>query len=342
MKNFYIISTRKKSGDRFVAEPGGVHYLRVPKSESRYTPAHSIKVKEWVDEVRGLADGDENPYSISPKGDILFFVHGYNNTQEVIFNRLKMLHKDLRAEGWRGVVVAFDWPSWDQTLNYLEDRSDAAAVSSKLVSHCLKLLANGQQQGCETNIHLLGHSTGAYLIMEGFSQAMQKKELYQSNWRIGQVAFIGGDVSAKSLQADSDWSTTLYKRIMRLTNYSNGHDAVLGVSNAKRLGVAPRAGRVGVDESHPKAVNVDCSSYFEGLDPDTSPHEGTFCHSWHIGNRVFARDLAMTMEGAIDRNYIPTRKMVDGRLVLIDAPRPAHMDKWGIDEMVSMRNDYPV
>ncbi|HWP24376.1 MAG TPA: hypothetical protein VNM15_09405, partial [Candidatus Binatia bacterium] len=38
----------------------------------------------------------------------------------------------------------------------------------------------------------------------------------------------------------------MFRRIMRLTNYQNPYDYVLAASNAKRLGVAPRAGRVGL------------------------------------------------------------------------------------------------
>ena len=43
-------------------------------------------------------------------------------------------------------------------------------------------------------------------------------------------------------------------------------DWLLKVSNAKRLGLRPRAGRVGVpDDVHPAIVNVDCSDYFMQL-----------------------------------------------------------------------------
>jgi len=55
---------------------------------------------------------------------------------------------------------------------------------------------------------------------------------------------------------------------------------------------------------------------------------GWWNHSWHIGNRVFARDLAMTLEGRIDRNYLPTREKRGELLVLRDTSRPVHEAKW--------------
>jgi esterase/lipase superfamily enzyme len=62
---------------------------------------------------------------------------------------------------------------------------------------------------CNINIHLLGHSTGAYVIMEAFNQAQKKGALYRAEWRVAQVALIGGDIASSSLRADSEWSAAL-------------------------------------------------------------------------------------------------------------------------------------
>lgn len=332
MSDDYVITARRRSGNDFIAEPGPAKFLKVPQAARTYDASNIVaSPKDWAAAVQGLADGDENPNSIGPKGDVLVFVHGYDNDIPIILDRIRQLRADLKAEGWHGEVVAFDWPSGNQVLNYWEDRSDAAEVAGELVSKCIKLLMEGQKAGCQTNVHVLGHSTGVYAIMEAFVQAQKRGDLFKSDWRMGQVAFIGGDVSQASLSASSDWSSPMFGRIMRLTNYSNPFDSVLAVSNAKRLGVAPRVGRVGLpDDANPKAVNVDCGEYFEQLNPKTSKYFGTWTHSWHIGNRVFARDLAMTLEGAIDRNAIPTRKKVDGKLVLQDRPRPQYQGDWEI------------
>ena len=331
----YVITTRAVKQGAFTAEPGPVKFLRVPANVAIPSPDHAASgkgdINDWFKEVQGLADGDGNPMSISPKGDVLIFVHGYNNSLDIIMKRQRQLLADLRAESWRGVVISFDWPSDNYTLNYWEDCSDAANVAVKLVDEGITRLAKNQANGCETNIHVLGHSTGAYVIMEAFAQAEKVGELFKQPWRVGQVAFISGDVASDSLAADDDWSAPMFKRIMRLTNYSNPFDAVLAVSNAKRLGTSRRAGRSGLPSNpNAKAVNVDCGDYFKTLDPKKSTYFGTFNHSWQIGNRVFARDLAMTIEGAIDRNALPTRRIEHGDLVLQDAPRPPHMAGWDI------------
>jgi len=330
MSDYFVISARDVRKGAFRAEPGRLRYLRVPAS-ALPEPAHEVPVKAWFQEVRDLADGMPDS-TVSEGGQVLIFVHGYNNDAQVIRQRQQRLAEDLGTEQWRGVVVSFDWPSANSTLNYLEDRHDAAAVAGLLVQGGVRPLAVGQAGGCRTNVHLIGHSTGAFVIMEAFAQAEKQGEIFKSDWRVAQTVFIGGDVGSSSLAADSEWATPMYRRIMRLTNYQNPYDHVLGISNAKRLGTSPRAGRVGLPrDAHPKSVNVDCGPYFETLDPKKQTFFGTFAHSWHIGNRVFARDLALTLEGRIDRNAIPTRLQEGGRLVLRDAPRPRYYGGWDLD-----------
>lgn len=327
MTSYFVISARAVKKGKFIAEPGRLRYLKVPTG-SLPSIQHELPTKAWFQEVRDLADGMPDG-TVSDGGHVLVFVHGYNNDIDVISKRQLQLAKDLSAENWRGVVVSFDWPSDNSTLNYLEDRSDAAKVAIELVRGGIKPLARGQKDNCETNVHLVGHSTGAFVIMEAMAQAEKDGSLFKSDWRVAQSVFIGGDVSASSLDFDEQWARPMFRRVMRLTNYQNPFDHVLGISNAKRLGTAPRVGRIGLTlRGDPKAVNVDCGSYFSTLDPKKETYFGTFAHSWHIGNRVFARDLAMTLEGRIDRNAIPTRAIDGGRLVLQNKPRPAFYSDW--------------
>jgi esterase/lipase superfamily enzyme len=329
----YSICTREVKDDTFTNEPGKVRYLKSPRREgSRPDPSHEVSVGTWLEEVRDRADGMADS-RVTEGGDVLVLVHGYNNTLETIARRQRYLSEDLAAEGFSGLVIAFDWPCADATLNYIEDRWDAAQVADQLVTKGIALIARGQAGGCETNIHLIGHSTGAYLITEACAQAQKKGSLFKQDWRIGQVAFIGGDISSGSLAADSGWAASLFEHALRITNYSNPFDHVLAVSNAKRLGTAPRAGRVGApkDRAHAKVVDVGCGTYFKTLDPKKQRFEGTFAHSWHIGSRVFARDLAMTLTSGIDRHAISTREFKDGSLSLQDAPRPKYCADWTLE-----------
>jgi len=324
MEHYYVLSARQIKNGQFTNEPGAARYLRVPWGELP-APGCECPAAAWVSELRDFADGHMDD-RVEEGGNILFFVHGYNNDLQAVADRTRWLQEDLTAAGWNGIVAAFDWPSADSTLNYLEDRQDAAATALRLVDAGIRVLARGQAKGCKTNVHLLGHSTGAYVIAKAFELANNDGELFtDKSWGVAQVAFISGDVSA------GGWETgPIFDRIDRLTNYQNGYDYVLAVSNAKRFGTSPRAGRIGIaGGANRLVVNVDCSAYFTALNPADQPRKtGTWCHSWQIGNPVWALDLAMTLEGRIDRNYLPTRNLVNARLVLQPGTRPEHEKAW--------------
>lgn len=316
----YLISVRNIRQGRFGDEPGTTRFLEVPRGEGEPNPDHGIGRARWVDEVMSRSRIGTDPATGRDCGDILVFVHGYNNDLPTVMDRHRMLRENLDRAGFGGIVVSFDWPSNNIALNYLEDRSDARKTSIKLVDDCIRLFTITQLRGCAFNVHLLAHSTGAYVIREAFDDADDRRNIAATNWTASQIAFIAADVSSRSMSSRDSKSSSLFRHCVRLTNYQNPYDPVLKLSNIKRVGVAPRVGRIGLPDGAPqKAVNVNCGPYFEPLE-ETGDVSGVWGHSWYFGDRGFAEDLAHTLAGDIDRNYIPTRSRdADGGLNL----RPA-------------------
>jgi len=327
MEHDFVMCVREVKNKQFIPEPGKSRFLLVPEGELP-SPTQAVGAAKWVKELNEEATwgtdvrrGADQPRA---RGDILIFVHGYNNSQEIVMQRHRRLKADLRAAGYKGAVMSFDWPSADATLNYLEDRHDAKKTALQLVSGGIRLLAKQQRPDCAIKISLLGHSTGAYVIREAFDDA-DDAELMNNAWMISQIAFVGGDVSSASMGLNRSRSRSVFEHCVRFTNYSNRHDYVLKIPNAKRVGMAPRVGRVGLPESvSNKAINVDCSAYFKQLKADANIQAedqrqeiGTFEHSWHIGNRIFTEDLFETIKGDRDRQTFLTRGADDeGNLVL--------------------------
>ncbi|PIE46710.1 MAG: hypothetical protein CSA42_07050 [Gammaproteobacteria bacterium] len=313
----YVVCVRNIEKGKFGNEPGVTYFLEVPSNKTNIEVGHRVSKKsDWFKTVlkKGVVgtDIDGNEY-----GDILVFIHGYNNSQSTVLKRHRQIKKSLKKEGFKGEIVSFDWPSADRTLNYLEDRSDAKQTAIKLVDDCIKAFTVMQEDNCQINIHLLAHSTGAYVVREAFDDADDRPTIAASNWTVSQIMFIGADVSAKSMSLDNAKSSSIYRHCVRLTNYSNPFDAALKLSNIKRVGVAPRVGRIGLPTDIPEnAVNVNCGSYY---DENESFIEaiGTKSHSWYIGNDVFTKDMYLTIAGDIDRYSIPTRSIENGELHLI-------------------------
>jgi Alpha/beta hydrolase of unknown function (DUF900) len=189
-------------------------------------------------------------------------------------------------------------------------------------------LAVVQTPHCPINIHILAHSTGAYVVREAFDDA-DDTALKNTAWIISQIMFIAGDVSSASMSNGNPSAESIYNHCVRLTNYSNRNDSVLDISNVKRVGLAPRVGRIGLPPNAPSsAVNVDCSGYYQQLSSDPAvkaadmsggPLSGVFCHSWYFANMVFARDLFLTLIGT-DRISVPTRAMGPGGALSLVRP----------------------
>jgi hypothetical protein len=306
----YWISLRKVSGGRFTDDgaSGPARYLAVPDNEMP-APRHQITASEWTRQIIALFPPDPAHPDRGPSGDVLFFVHGFNNTVANVDQRHKLIQAGLTKYKLPCQVISFDWPSGDQPLGYLRDRDNARVTSVMLVKAGIKLFVRSQRLNCDINVHVLGHSTGAFLIREAFDHADDGQSTATS-WTAGQLVLIAGDVSSASFVADNPETESTYRHCYRLTNFFNGFDEILQISNVKRVGLSPRVGRVGLPLDVPdKAVNVNCSDHFKATYPATGNVEtdALTSHSWYFADDTFHHDLALTLQGAIDRTLIPTR-----------------------------------
>ncbi|MBF9059281.1 alpha/beta hydrolase [Rhodobacterales bacterium HKCCSP123] len=314
----YVFSVRSVSKGAFTNEPGATHFLAVPDGADAPRPEHAMRKTLWYDAVFNASR--HGPQDDAPRGDILFYVHGYNTPQETMLHRQRLIREGLEAKGFEGVVVGFDWPAANMALNYIEDRLDAKFTAFRLVTEGIANFARMQRPDCFVNLHILAHSTGAFVVREAFDDADDRPGVAASSWSVSQVMLISADVSRGSLAGDSSKSSSLYRHCIRLTNYHNPFDDVLSLSNVKRIGVSPRAGRIGLPHDAPgKAVDVNCGPHF---DANRAAYAGLKfpAHIWYFNDPVFLEDVLHTMRGDVDRHEIVTRTPVGGALTLRRAP----------------------
>lgn len=139
--------------------------------------------------------GHETDFS---RGDIVVYVHGYNNSQETMLARHRRIRQGLESHGFEGVVVSFDWPSADSALNYLEDRTDAKQTALRLVDEGIAAFAALQRPDCRINLHLLAHSMGAFVVREAFDDADDRPAIAAHSWSVSQVILVAADISSAS------------------------------------------------------------------------------------------------------------------------------------------------
>jgi esterase/lipase superfamily enzyme len=301
----YVFCARNTSGGQFGSNSGPTKFLEVPANAATHTPGMAISKTAWFAKVAGEAEVRRTE-SGAPVGDVLIYIHGFNTDLSTVLLRHRLLRKGLKALGFKGTVVSFDWPSADFALNYLEDRTDAKLTAIRLVSDGVAPLAAFMRQDCEISVHVLAHSMGAFVLREALDDADDRRALVTTGWSLSQVMICAGDVSADSM-GPSAVSSSLYRHCVRLTNYSNPFDAVLSISNAKRVGVSPRVGRIGLPANAPsKAVNVDCGLYYDEHREEFA-HVTNSDHGFYFSSPTFIKDVYLTLMGEIDRASIPTR-----------------------------------
>ena len=299
----YVFVARGKQGDGFGNEPSASHFLAVPDGATDMAYAHKISKTDWRKAVVFEASGGTpNP---NTAGDIVFFVHGFNNSQATVLARHRKIKAGLAARGFTGAVVSFDWPSADSALNYLEDRVDAKLSALRLVTDGIGTFAAMQTPDCRIDMHVLAHSMGCYVVREAFDDADDRARIAGRSWSVSQVMLLAADLSVDSLNAGHSKSSSLYRHCVRLTNYYNPLDDVLSISAVKRIGVAPRVGRHGMSQPrHDKSVNVYCGQQFR-----VGGHTGGINagHAWYFDDALLMEDMFHTISGQLDRREFPTR-----------------------------------
>lgn len=311
----FAFVARGKSGNGFSNEPSASHFLAIPSQDNDMKLSHKISKSEWTKQVMAAAESG-SPNS-NTDGDIVFYVHGFNNSQKEVLLRHRKIRKGLEASGFKGVVVSFDWPSADSALNYLEDREDAKLSAFRLVKDGVATFSALQRPYCRIDLHILAHSMGCFVVREAFDDADDRARIASKSWAVSQIMLVAADLSVASLEPGNPKSSSLYRHCVRLTNYYNTLDDVLSISAVKRVGVAPRVGRNGMNKPlHEKAANLYCGQRFK-----TGGFEGGINtgHTFYFDDPVFLKDVFHTVSGRLDRDEIPTRGITDkGNLALID------------------------
>jgi esterase/lipase superfamily enzyme len=298
----FFITVRSISKGQFGDDLGAIRYLAVPDGEAP-TPAHELGLKAWMTQVMATFRHDDKEIT----GNVLFFVHGFN----VGIGDVDTEQGNVRA-GLAGkfpcTVISFDWPSWADTFAYIAELDVAKKTAIGLVNAGIKPMLAAQTDDCHVAVHVLCHSMGAYVTREALDHADDGLKT-GTDWMLSQLVLIAGDVDAADFVPGNKDTESMLGHTYRLTNYFNRYDEVLQISNVKRAGVMPRAGRVGLPDNAPaNTVNVDCSAHF-----DTIRRTGdlaaaaSWSHSWYFTDEKFYLDLAQTLLGALDRSVIAGR-----------------------------------
>lgn len=250
-----------------------------------------ISQADWLQQVRQAGGTRE----------VLIYVHGFNTSQSDMLDRLGKIENGLQANGFRGAVVAYDWPSDGVLDAYDRDRTDAKRVAPHLVGDgMLPLLGMSPRP----KVHILAHSMGALVVLRAFSDFGDSAG---GGWAADQVMFASGDVDSAWLEKGAWGGLVLDRRAARFTNYYSGRDRVLSIPGELFNKGRPRAGQAGmpplVTDGH---WDIYCNEQYV-RDVPSSDQTLTYSHRWWFDNDGFYKDVALTVAGR-DATTMPTRR----------------------------------
>lgn len=262
----------------------------------------SIKKDTWFERVQSKAGSR----------DVLIYIHGFNTTQITNLRRLKQLEDGLASKGYKGSVVAFEWPSNGNPAAYDPDLLDAKKSAPFLVSDLILPFLSGIWK---PRVHLLAHSMGGYSVLCGFRDFGDSHGPGTAPWKVDQVAFASADVHRPSMEKGAWGSLVMKHHSKRFTNYYNAKDRVLQGSKLLN-GTRKRVGSSGllppVFNTH---LDVSCTSQYE-RDVSDAQDGFTYSHRWWFESEAFYKDLALTLAGKDGVAEGTRKKATNGDFVL--------------------------
>ncbi len=252
---------------------------------------------------RALAVELERRLAVSPRKEVILYIHGFNETfATAAFTAAELCH----FLGREPVCAFFTWPA-SHTGNFLISYTNTTESADYSVDHLKKAIRVIASQPAVERVHLLAHSRGAALTLEAAHQLLIEsiaagRDPFES-LKIGELVFFSPDVdmeiAAQRITAyisDPDlMSTWTEQRLPRglqgkLTIYTSPEDRALLVArilfrSRYRLGqITAEDLEPGAQEFLARLRKIDLITY-EGKRTDF------FGHSYFTSNPVVSSDL---------------------------------------------------
>ncbi|WP_132859290.1 alpha/beta hydrolase [Shimia isoporae] len=171
-----------------------------------------------------------------PRGnrDVLFFIHGYNNSTSDAVLRLAQFVEDT---DFQGVPVLFDWASADKLTRYVYDLNSALIARAKL-GEIGDVLARTNAE----HYTIFAHSMGGFLTMEALMDATKTGRLNYTG-RLRNIVLASPDVDMDLFRTHME---VIGNKAGDIFVLHSEDDAALSVSR-KLAGGVPRVGAADSD-----------------------------------------------------------------------------------------------
>jgi esterase/lipase superfamily enzyme len=207
----------------------------VPPDDSRFSLA-AVGLADWrLDAVERVSGEVGDLLAQAGGGDVLIYVHGFNQTFETAALDAARLSDAIK---FRGQTMVFSWPSKAGLFDYAYDR-DSAMFSRDDFERVLASIVSAPSA---SRVHIVAHSMGTMLTLESLRQLYGRYGDTVTG-RIGAVVFAAPDI-------DMDVFSSAVSRIGplagKITIIASTNDRALALSGRlaggmTRVGAAEKA-----------------------------------------------------------------------------------------------------
>ncbi|WP_243348675.1 alpha/beta hydrolase [Parabacteroides sp. FAFU027] len=239
------------------------------------------------------------------KGDVLFFIHGFNTDLNDVKDCFDRLNKRYVIDGSPiKHIVIFTWPSKspDIPLHYRDDQYDAqrsgitlARCFEKVVIFFNRFLKQDENAPCQRHIHLMAHSMGNQVLEFMLLSLPHKYELFR------EIILVAADVEYTIFDPHEPFEK-LIDIGYRVHIYFHEHDVVLDISKYtknfnNRLG---RYGRKSTDNMK-DVFDIDVTHTKDDFDQSIGINE--LNHWYYYSSTDVVKDIIRVLNGK-DSKYI--------------------------------------
>lgn len=244
------------------------------------------------------------------KNDVLFFIHGFNNSLDTVRDSFAELNKRYVANARSPVkhIIIFTWPGRHPLVpyHYFDDKKDAirsgealARGIEKVIRFFKEFLHNGGNEPCNRNIHLMAHSMGNRVLKHMMLELKQNRiplpELFK------EILLVAADIEYDIFEANEPFNP-LIDLGSRVHVYFHNNDRVLDISKytknfSNRLG---RYGRKRIDPSLADVFDADVTTTRD--DKSYGMQEKLLNHWYYYTSSEVVNDIIEVMKGRNSQN----------------------------------------
>ncbi|MCK5070781.1 MAG: alpha/beta hydrolase [Desulfocapsa sp.] len=224
-----------------------------------------------------LGKNSGNSHTDATANDIMVFIHGFNQSFEIVAKRTAQIAVDL---DFKGAPFMFSWPSNDSLFDYWADREDV----NWSVAHLEQLLIDLNKQFPQKGLHLIAHSMGNQALIGALNRiALQRGPLKDPLFK--NIILAAPDFDARLFQEQiapavvtlaANWSIYASKNDTALT-YSGD------INDAKRLGIP--------------LTTLEGMNVIDASGVEVTPWSVPEFHSYFATKMVVVRDMTMSLKG---------------------------------------------